>query len=471
MKINSKIIKNIFYLFFGNIFTKLFSAVATIIYAKYTGAPEYGILSVALSFTAIATYFTDCGIAQTTIREGTKDGANIGSIIYSYFVFRLRLLVITSLGSMLIISIFYNEIDMKLSLLYMLIPSLIGSLLQGIGLVYFQITENMKFNSFINISYSVVNSLVLVVGVGLQLPIYIICLFYGVSSMLAGLLSILFVRKRLTFVRLKQKSINKDVLLFTINGLIVMLIPQLGPLIIEKVLSVESVGFYSAAFKIPSVLYQFPAIIATAFYPRLFNLGNRNLLEEHKKMSGYELQAMTLLGIILSLPFVLEPVFWIYSLLGSRWMQSATLLVVLSYLVILQAIKYPLADYLTTADKQKSRTMIMLIALLLSVTLYVFLPKAYGLNGAAFAPVITEIITIILLIMAIPKGVSFFVKNLFSILSCFISVLFVSRFIHVQPLLRIVIIEGLFMIMVFIVNKEFRLKISEKINRQFINKK
>ena len=49
-----------------------------------------------------------------------------------------------------------------------------------------------------------------------------------------------------------------------------MLLPQLGPIILEKVSTYNQVGFFGAASKIPAVLYQIPGVIAAAFYPRLF---------------------------------------------------------------------------------------------------------------------------------------------------------------------------------------------------------
>lgn len=89
------VIYNVMYLFFGNVFTKLLAAVATILYARFSGASEYGILSVALAFAAIVSYFTDAGISQTTIREGTKPDADISSIMFAYTKIRLFLFLVS----------------------------------------------------------------------------------------------------------------------------------------------------------------------------------------------------------------------------------------------------------------------------------------------------------------------------------------------------------------------------------------
>lgn len=63
-----------------------------------------------------------------------------------------------------------------------------------------------------------------------------------------------------------------------------MLLPQLGPIILEKVSTYNQVGFFGAASKIPAVLYQIP-VIAAAFYPRLFAFGNEKIL---KNIENYQ---------------------------------------------------------------------------------------------------------------------------------------------------------------------------------------
>ncbi len=52
-------------------------------------------------------------------------------------------------------------------------------------------------------------------------------------------------------------------------ALLLCFLPQLGPIILEKVSTYEQVGFFGAASKIPAVLYQIPGVIAAAFYPKI----------------------------------------------------------------------------------------------------------------------------------------------------------------------------------------------------------
>lgn len=57
-----------------------------------------------------------------------------------------------------------------------------------------------------------------------------------------------------------------------------MLLPQLGPIILEKVSTYEQVGFFGAASKIPAVLYQIPGVIAAAFIQNYLRLEMKRIL-------------------------------------------------------------------------------------------------------------------------------------------------------------------------------------------------
>lgn len=464
------ILFNVLYLFFGNIVTKLLGTVATMIYIRYSGAENYGILSIALAFSVIVLFFTDAGIGQTTIREGTKKNSDLASTMYSYIKIRLVLSIVIAVFSVVFVLMSYrNEPEKKYAILSLTLPTILGGSMQGIGTIYFQIVEKMKNILFINVASSIGMSLVLILGVYFNFNIVLLCFSYGFANVIVGLYSIFLVTKEIKITKKMNSMIFDQLLIFATNGIIVMLIPQIGPLILDKILTINELGYYAAAFKIPSVLYQFPGVIATAFYPRLFHLGNEKKYEEHRSMSGFELKSMSILGAILALPLIVNPRFWIITLLTEDMAPAVPALVFLSYLIFLQSIKYPLADFLTTVGRQKGRTIVMLIGLLSSISLYIILGLRFGLVGGAVAPVIAEFIVIFGCILLIPKGSIFFVKNTAIIIGMFgVSILVHYLFLGtLPPLLAITIIECFFIGSVFRIQKDIRERVKHIIKARF----
>ena len=196
------VLYNVVYLFCGNIVTKLLSAVATMVYIRYSGASNYAILSIALAFSAIVVFFTDAGISQTTIREGTKKESDLSSIMYSYTKVRMLLFLLVTVGSIVFVLFAYqNEPEKKYAILALTIPALFGGLMQSVGMTYFQIVERMKKVLFINVVASIGMSLALFIGVYFNFGIITICFSYGFASVIAGMYAVFLVTKEIKITK------------------------------------------------------------------------------------------------------------------------------------------------------------------------------------------------------------------------------------------------------------------------------
>ncbi|WOE46082.1 hypothetical protein Q5P00_28965 [Bacillus thuringiensis] len=179
----------------------------------------------------------------------------------------------------------------------------------------------------------------------------------------------------------------------------------MGPIALEKVSSLEQVGYFNAALRIPSVLYQIPGIVAAAFYPVLFKLIDRSELKKHGEVIVIEIKLMTLLSVIMVLPIILFPEEISVFLLGENWIGIAETLSILSIIVFIQSINFPLADSLTTKGLQKYRSIALLISFGTGIFAYSYFGKLYGSLGAAIAAVLIEIVLLLGLIIFNKQGI------------------------------------------------------------------
>ncbi|MBW3491523.1 oligosaccharide flippase family protein [Bacillus sp. FDAARGOS_1420] len=469
---NNKILKNASYLFVGNITVRFVLAIATILFARYVSPSDYGMFTIALAVSAVICYFTDAGLTHTFMREGTRDSANISVLISSYLRIRLVLAIVISVLFAIFAQFFYTDAYLRAMVYWVVLPTMFGATLQGVGMAYFQVTERMQFTAIISVLQGVTAAAALLLGMGFEWSLMMVAAMYGISSLVTGVIAFIMTIRYTTIHKGWDKGILDQLLIFTINGIIIMLLPQLGPIILEKVSTHEQVGFFGTAYKIPAVLYQIPGVIAAAFYPKLFAFGNEKNIDEHKKLSEFELKLMSFLGMGISIPFIADPSFWIVTLLGGEYAPASDALAILAFMVILQSINYPLADNLTTIGQQWKRATTMGIGLAVAIVSYIALGSQFGMMGAAAAAIITEITLLIGFTLFVRKGFSLLFKGIiFNSLAFIISyAIYRTALINLPPLIALTLTGILYGIIGLAIDPQIRGLILGFINKKLARK-
>jgi len=464
-----KIFKNALYLFLSNVIVRIIAAFTTILIARTLGVEDYGILSVTLAIAAVTGYFTDLGLTHTLMREATKSNANLSVLMSIFFKLRIFFAFITCLISLIIFEAIYTDVYFKNILYWVVFPTIWGAALQGVGAAYFQVIEKMHTTALIRTIAGLTTSFALILGMIFNWPLAIIGPTYGAANILAGIFSILFVTKNINIFKGWDKAILSGLLSFTFSGFVIMLLPQLGPIILERVSTLKEVGYFSVAYRIPTVLYQLPGIIAVAFYPILFRYGNSGHLDEHLKLNTIQLKIMSFLGIAMSIPFLLFSEWWTLFLFGNEWLEASKTLSILAIIVILQGISYPIADALTTTGLQARRMKVLLIGLFVGVPLYCLLGLNFGSIGGATAAVIIEAIILIGFVIRYPKGLILISRGLRYNLSAFTITLlfFFSFYKYINPLFANFLAVMTFSLLVIFLDREFRHKIAFWVKNDF----
>ncbi|MGR3766070.1 flippase [Rossellomorea sp. NS-SX7] len=462
---NKSIIKNVFYLFGSNVMVRLLSAAATILVARYLGAEEYGILSVALAFSSIAGYFTDLGLTHTLIREGTKKESNHDSVVSSFFIVRIALAVFTILLSIIIIQVFYDNEQLKSILYIVLIPTVAGATLQGLGAGYFQLIEEMKFTAVIRSITGLTTASALFLGMFFSWPIEVIAPIYGGANVVSGIVALILVKNRIKLFSGWHRGILDNLGSFMLSGVTVLALQQMGPIILEKVSTLKEAGFFSAAFRIPVVLYQLPGIVAMAFFPVLFRMGNNKDWDGHFKLSITQIKLMTFLGLVMAAPLFFYSHYLIELLLGSGWEKAGEALRILSIMIFLQSINYPLADALTTRGQQTRRTLIQLFVVLIGIAAYVVLGGMYGSLGGAYASIVTEGVMLIMFSLFLNRGLKIILKGILLNMAALIVTLsiFLLIYKHVPSILGMFILELILIVSMITADKQLKEYIKKEI--------
>lgn len=409
----NSIAKNILHLFYSTALSSVLNAAALIILAYYLQSHNYGLFSVALAFAMIMGYFTDAGLSDIVLREGSKNDVDVPALIASYIKLRAVLMIATFLFGFLFINLTYDSNPELIKTAYFLIiPMVIGIAMQSIGTTFFQLIEKMQYYGAIRIISAFMLISTVSLGMIFSLNPYVICFLYGFSYFSAGLIGVLLVRKTIKIPLRSQfhRGILHGIGSFTIGGLLFVILPHLGTLILEKTLTLTEVGLFAVAYRIPQALQQLPYIVAGAFYPVLFRNFNSLQLKEHLRLSTLQIKVTVLLGAAITVPVYHMSDTIVTRLFGEGWINASAPLKVLALMLILQSVSISLADGLTTRGLQFQRTLIQFLALIIGAVLYFSFSELYGVVGAAFAGITIETIALFGFWLMIPNRYHLAVK-------------------------------------------------------------
>lgn len=454
--------KNVFYLLYSTVFSSGLNAVTLVILANYLNSQSYGMFSVALAYALIMGYCTDAGISVAVLREGSKKEVSLSALFSSFIKIRLVLLGFTFLGGFFLIQLLYqNQPELLKTTYYLMLPMVTGLALQSISITYFQLIEEMQYLGYIRICSAVLLVSSVLAGMVLSLHPYMICLLYGSSYLLAGSVGIRLVRKR-TVIHFKQvfhKGLLKNVLSFIISGLLVVLLPQLGPIVLERTLTLTQVGLFAVAYRIPSALYQIPGVLAGAFYPALFKSYISKGTKEHLQLNILQLKMMAITGMAMTVSFYYIPEILIRSLFGEEWTFASKALQIMSFLLVLQSMNVALADGLTTKALHHRRTAIQAFALLCGIGFYIGFSRQYGIEGAACAAVAIDIVSLAGYWLLNPSKKTLAVKALLPYCSFFAIVFLVINYFLSANSVLATALHLLSLTMIIIIDRELMRKL------------
>lgn len=394
----NSIVKNIIHLFYSTALTSGLNALALIVLAYYLQSHHYGMFSVVLAFAMIMGYFTDAGLSDIVLREGSKKNISIEVVITSYVKLRAGLLIVTFFIGFVVIELSYSSSIELVRLSYFLIlPMVTGIAMQSIGTTFFQLIEKMQYYGLIRMVSAACLVTLVTIGMIMSLdPLYVTCL-YGASYLIAGMFSMFLVSRhiKLTFKAEFHKGLLHHIWSFTMSGLLFIILPHLGPLVLQRTVTLHEVGLFAVAYRIPQALQQIPFVVAGAYYPVLFRHFNNEQRQEHLNLNITQIKVMAILGMAMTIPFFYMSDVVIILLFGEGWLTAALPLKILSLMLTLQAVNIALADGLTTGGRQNFRTVVQVIAVLTGIGLYFFLSQWYGIIGAAFAGMTIEALALI----------------------------------------------------------------------------
>ncbi len=398
--LNSKFIKNYFWIACAEIASKWINIFLPVVIANFYWLEIFGIYSFALSLWILFLVFSDLGLTQLFIREvaKNKDQKNTEKLFILFFRLKLILSIICIVW-LLIFYLIFPSLPVALIAILSCVY-IVNSFIEFIRWIY-RWREKSLWEAIIRLVYSIT-------------IIWVLCpviLYAKISilefSLLFLLLHVIFLWSLLIYIfkyTIKPTSFQKSEINFrlfrnsittsypfAISALVVMLYYYIDTIILKLFVNYEEIWIYSAAYRIVLIFIAPISISVHALFPvfsRLFVVDRNTLSRLIKKISC--------IIFIISILFV--PILVIFSLNIANIIYGELLnwnILVLQILLSSLFFLYLWGIYGTaiqSSERQKLYMKVSICGLMLNILgNFLFIPY-YGITGAAISTLLTEIL-------------------------------------------------------------------------------
>jgi len=389
------ITKNTGWLFIGQITSRIFRATIVIYAARILGAESWGAFSYALGVATFLTVFSDIGINALITKEAVRNPELKNQYIATAFFTKLGLALILFLGVMVFLPRLTN-IEEALYIMPLLIFVFVFDTLRDLGSAVARAMEKMHIEAIIHIF---TNAMIAVLG-------FIFLARAGTSQSLAlayvlgsgmGLVAILYT------LRSQFKNLFRNVTLklikpiiatawpFGLLGLMGIIMLNTDIIMLGWLTSASELGYYSASQKIIQLLYILPTLLAVSAFPSMARAAREN--PEHVKEF---LEKAVSFIILLSIPITIIGIIFAKSIIvllfGNEYVPSVTVFKLLMLTIIIVFPSSFIGNAIFAYDKQKNFIVFVVTATIANIGLnFLFIPL-WGIEGAAFSTIVTQLI-------------------------------------------------------------------------------
>lgn len=393
MNKRKRFIKNIGWLMSGriiNLFLQFFVSLAT---ARYLGPSNLGTINYVAAYISFFSSISSLGLSVIVIKEIAADEHDSNEIIWTSIWMRF---ITAMLSEICIISLFLitNGNDptiIKIAILESL--SVIFSAFNSFD-YYFQAKLLSKWSAVSGVLSYIGMSLYRIYLLVIGADIVWFALAYSVDIIFSAFFLMTFY-VRIEGLRPKfnwdiGKKLLKQSVHYLVAGLITILYGKIDSIMLGNMLDNTSVGFYSVALTISSMWSIIPGVLIETISPILYETAKKDRIQYLKKLK----QSYALIFWLNAMYSIFICIFakWIILLLyGEEYLAATTALRIVVWYYGISTMSTLNQVYLANDNKNKYINIFCLVGLIVDVVLNALMIPKWGINGAAFATLITHI--------------------------------------------------------------------------------
>ncbi len=393
--VTQTIAKNAAWLFGGQAASRLLRAAIVIYAARVLGVSSWGAFSYALGVATFLTVFSDIGIGALLTREGTQSPERRNRYLATAFITKLILLAAIALLVILFFP-YLTKIEEAARIMPILIFVFLFDTLRDLGSAFSRALERMEIEA----TFQTAANLAIVAFSFIFLSVYgtsdALAAGYAVGSGL-GFLGITFALRRHLhgiFAHFDRKLIGeilKTAWPFGLFGVMGIAMLNTDIIMLGWLRTPEEVGEYAAAQKLIQVLYAIPAIFAASLFPTLTKLVRsdpveaRRLLERSVALAILAAIPIAAVGVLVA-PLLVPLLFgaaYAPGILSLQILMATALIIFPSAIVGVSLFAY---------GGERRMPFFVAVAVLGNIVLNAIFIPPYGIEGAAVATIIVQLV-------------------------------------------------------------------------------
>jgi O-antigen/teichoic acid export membrane protein len=392
------------------IFAGLF---VTVWMARYLGPEQFGLFTYAQSFVFFFTIMATLGLDSIVVRELVHDKNLYNKLLGSAFSIKLIGAIIVLIILSLAVQLTDNDNPTNL-LIFVIATSIIFQSFNVIDF-YCQSQVVSKYVALANSISLFVSSIVKITLILYEAPLITFAYVIVFESLVLASGLIYFYIKNLQLKIFNWrfdwkicKNLLKDSWPLVFSGILISIYMKIDQIMIKEILGLEDNGQYAAAVTLSEAFYFIPMVVASSLFPAIINAKKNN-----KKLYVTRLRRFYSLMIWLAIAIAIPTTFlsdWIVNLLyGDQYYQASGVLTIHIWASIFVFMGVANGKWLINENLQFFSMIYTVIGVVTNIVLNYILIRKIGIEGAAWATIISQFIATYFCLLLFKKTrVSFF---------------------------------------------------------------
>lgn len=381
-------IKNAAWIFFEKLLRVVVTFFLFVLMSRMLGPSDTGLLSFSQSLVAMLLCITGLGIDGILIKEFSSKKYTDVRLYSTAMLSKFFITGVVILFSCIITLLVNAPNEAKVIFLLSLIGLIFQS--QNTFYSYFQARSLAKSATKYSLYSLLISSLVKVYLIRSEANVF----FFSLSFTFDFFISFLFLmyHMRQFGLRIKVRNFDRAILFdlikqsypIVISSLIVVLYTRLDQFMIAKMLTTDDLGIFSVAVRISEAYSFVPAAIATSFFPLLVNDKSTQNIKLYFDLVFFS-------AFFTGVTLLIISYFYIDDIFGMEFVGTKSVLVITIFSTMFSSLGGACTNYLITINLTYMRLVRAVIGLAINFILNLMFIPRYGIIGAAYASLISQI--------------------------------------------------------------------------------